>query len=63
MKALNAERPEEEKREHIRWLRPEYQNPAGQQAVAQVVDLGEAAEVVSATVTAPKPWPMGGLWG
>ena len=55
--ALNTERAEEEKRGHIRWLRPEYQNPAGQQAVAQVLDLGEAAEVVSATVTAPKPWP------
>jgi hypothetical protein len=29
----------------------------GQQAVAQFLDLGETGEVVSATVTAPKPWP------
>lgn len=32
--ALNAERAEEEKRGIIRWLRPEFQNPAGTSAVA-----------------------------
>jgi hypothetical protein len=37
--ALNAERAEEEKRGHIRWLRPEYQNPA-QEAVPKTGELG-----------------------
>ena len=55
--ALNAERAAEEKRGLIRWLRPEFQNPAGRAAPTQVeIETGEE------TVTAPRagerrPWP------
>jgi hypothetical protein len=52
--ALNKERAEEEARGHIRWLRPEYQNPEGVQAVkgkTKDMDLGTAAVVEKA------PWP------
>lgn len=41
--ALNNERREEEARGHIRWLRPEYQNPVGKQATKDKnaeMDLG-----------------------
>lgn len=58
--ALNAERAEEEKRGIIRWLRPEFQNPAGaQQAVQQgLVDVApEAAAAVS-----PKAKPERVAW-
>ncbi len=52
--ALNKERAEEEFRGHIRWLRPDYQNPTGEQA-----SKGKQAEmVVDAKVTFVKaPWP------
>ena len=51
--ALNKERAEEEARGYIRWLRPDYQNPDGQQAeVAHPeLDLGVVAKV------AKHPWP------
>ncbi|HDZ80580.1 MAG TPA: class I SAM-dependent DNA methyltransferase [Roseobacter sp.] len=52
--ALNKERAEEEARGHIRWLRPEYQNPTGQQAAkgkTADMDLGVAAKIEKA------PWP------
>ena len=52
--ALNKTRAEEEARGHIRWLRPDYQNPSGQQAAKgkQVeLDVGPAAKVEKAT------WP------
>ena len=52
--ALNKERAEEEARGHIRWLRPEYQNPTGAQAEVgktKDMDLGVVAKVEKA------PWP------
>jgi len=54
--ALNKERAAEEARGHIRWLRPEYQNPEGTQAKDSTkqseADLGEIAPVADRTV-----WP------
>ena len=52
--ALNKERAEEEARGHIRWLRPEYQNPSGAQAAkgkTTEMDLGPKAKVEKS------PWP------
>ena len=52
--ALNKERAEEEARGHIRWLRPTYQNPTGQQATlgkTADMDLGVVAKIDKA------PWP------
>jgi hypothetical protein len=52
--ALNKERAEEEARGLIRWLRPDYQNPSGQQAAkgkTADMDLGVVAKVEKA------PWP------
>lgn len=49
--ALNKERAEEEARGHIRWLRPEYQNPTGQAAAKgkqTELDVGIAAKVEKA---------------
>lgn len=46
--ALNHERAAEEARGHVRWLRPEFQNPDGHKASASVqqgeIDLAAAAE-------------------
>lgn len=52
--ALNKERAEEEARGHIRWLRPDYQNPTGQQVAKGKtgdMDLGVASKIEKA------PWP------
>ncbi len=52
--ALNKTRAEEEARGHIRWLRPDYQNPTGAQAAkgkTADMDLGVVAKVEKA------PWP------
>lgn len=52
--ALNKERAEEEARGHIRWLRPDYQNPTGAQAASGKttdMDLGVTVKVEKA------PWP------
>ncbi|KMW60726.1 hypothetical protein AIOL_000890 [Candidatus Rhodobacter oscarellae] len=52
--ALNKERAEEEARGHIRWLRPDYQNPEGRVAAkgkTKDMDLGVTAKVEKA------PWP------
>ena len=45
--ALNRERAGEEARGHIRWLRPDYQNPSGRRVVGAQADLdmGFAARV------------------
>ncbi|SOC04757.1 class I SAM-dependent DNA methyltransferase [Rhodobacter maris] len=53
--ALNRERVAEEARGHIRWLRPEYQNPAGRVAVAK----GEqtALDIGPADTAAKDAWP------
>jgi len=58
---LNHQRAEEEKRGIIRWLRPEYQNPDGAQAVpttqgALAIEL-EAPEGLAAAAGAIRPWP------
>ncbi|WP_417255070.1 class I SAM-dependent DNA methyltransferase [Celeribacter sp.] len=52
--ALNKERAEEEARGHIRWLRPEYQNPTGAAAAK-----GETKEMALGTVVEVEkaPWP------
>ena len=52
---LNRQRAAEEARGHIRWLRPEYQNPAGRAAVAQ----GEQTtmEIGPADTATKAPWP------
>lgn len=56
--ALNAERAREEANGVVRWLRPEYQNPAGTGAGAQGgFDLGEAAAAPVASPAAKIPWP------
>lgn len=52
--ALNKERAEEEARGHIRWLRPDYQNPEGRVAAkgkTKDMDLGVTAKIEKA------PWP------
>ena len=52
--ALNKERAEEEARGHIRWLRPDYQNPEGRVAAkgkTKDMDLGITAKIEKA------PWP------
>ena len=53
--ALNADRAREEAAGHIRWLRPDYQNPAGRAAVATgeqtTLDIGPADTGTKA------PWP------
>ncbi|MFV0411043.1 MAG: type IIL restriction-modification enzyme MmeI, partial [Paracoccus sp. (in: a-proteobacteria)] len=52
--ALNRERADKEAQGHIRWLRPDYQNPSGTQAAkgkTAEMDLGTAAKVEKT------PWP------
>jgi hypothetical protein len=52
--ALNRERSEEEARGHVRWLRPDYQNPNGTQAATgRQVEL----DVAAAATTGKFPWP------
>ncbi|MFA8387524.1 MAG: class I SAM-dependent DNA methyltransferase [Pelagibaca sp.] len=53
--ALNKTRAEEEARGHIRWLRPEYQNPSGalsSKGKTTEMDLGPTAKIEKA------PWPQ-----
>ena len=59
--ALNAQRAEEEKGGLIRWLRPDFQNPAGNQAATQTTiveteDDADTGEASAAPASAP-PWP------
>lgn len=54
--ALNHTRAAEEARGHIRWLRPEYQNPGG--VAAPQADQGELDVTAPAVgVSAKQPWP------
>ncbi|MBJ6983737.1 class I SAM-dependent DNA methyltransferase [Luteimonas sp. MC1750] len=66
--ALNAERAAEEARGHVRWLRPEFQNPdlarepqpeqaslATERDPEQQPDAGEDAATVASSK--PQPWP------
>ncbi|MCL4806775.1 MAG: class I SAM-dependent DNA methyltransferase [Thermoanaerobaculia bacterium] len=58
--ALNAERAEEEKRGLIRWLRPEFQNPAGKRAEVQgeiEVDEEEDGPVETPAAAKSLSWP------
>lgn len=60
--ALNAERAAEEARGHIRWLRPEYQNPsaqtAPQQGEAELADTTDFESAPAISTTAGKlTWP------
>lgn len=57
--ALNAERAAEEARGLIRWLRPEFQNPAGGAAPTQgALDQGDDEPVVEKKTAAKKQaWP------
>lgn len=66
--ALNAERAAEEARGHVRWLRPDFQNPAaranarapeqGPLAATDPVDDDAPAEVIApAAGSKPQPWP------
>ncbi|AHM60268.1 hypothetical protein D770_10055 [Flammeovirgaceae bacterium 311] len=52
--ALNKERVAEEEKGHIRWLRPEYQNPQGTQAS---VDLPTKTKATKATAKEVLAWP------
>ena len=51
--ALNKERSAEEERGHIRWLRPEYQNPQG----TQQTEIGLSTKTTKATAKEVLPWP------
>jgi len=57
--ALNAERAREEAKGVVRWLRPEYQKPHGEQPGKQTgLELGEEGTAPSAVTTKAKaPWP------
>ena len=57
--ALNAERAEEERRGIVRWLRPEFQNPAGAVAAQQTTMAGTEVEATEAEAKpkAAVPWP------
>ena len=56
--ALHDARVEEERRGHVRWLRPDYQVPrfgAGLETAAPALEVDDAAPAVAATVRTP--WP------
>jgi hypothetical protein len=53
--ALNKERAAEEARGLIRWLRPDYQNPAGRAAV--VAEEQSSLDVGPTATAAKTPWP------
>jgi hypothetical protein len=56
--ALNLERAAEEAAGHIRWLRPEFQNPgADRQREQQRIALPEAAKPLTVTPSEKRPWP------
>jgi hypothetical protein len=53
--ALNRERAAEEARGMVRWLRPEYQNPAGHAATAKGIQT--TMDIGPTVTTAKTPWP------
>jgi hypothetical protein len=56
--ALNLERATEEAAGHIRWLRPDFQNPgADRQREQQRIALPEAAKPLAVTASEKRPWP------
>ena len=55
--ALNAQRAEEERNGHIRWLRPEYQAPQQAQPIQPILEgVGAPEEIIIVPVEAQK-WP------
>lgn len=52
--ALNTRRAAEEHRGHIRWLRPDYQNPAG---TGEPIDAEAEAPSAVAASAGKQPWP------
>ncbi|BCS51810.1 class I SAM-dependent DNA methyltransferase [Geobacter sp. SVR] len=59
MVSLNAERAREEAQGLVRWLRPEYQKPQGEQPAVQTgMELGEEESATLVTSSKAKtPWP------
>lgn len=57
--ALNAERAKEEASGLIRWLRPEYQNPAGTQSHQPSLAVPESIKIRPSALTTQRklPWP------
>lgn len=59
--ALNAERAAEEAKSHVRWLRPEYQNPSAHQTPVQqeadLEDIGDDAIAPIPVSTNKQAWP------
>jgi hypothetical protein len=55
--ALNAERAEEEKHGVIRWLRPEFQNPAGTAASQGTLGLTPTEKTAKPRKAEKIPWP------
>lgn len=59
--ALNAERAAEEAKGHVRWLRPEYQNPSAHHAPvqqeAELEETGDDAIAPSPISTNKQAWP------
>ncbi|WP_028456211.1 class I SAM-dependent DNA methyltransferase [Chitinilyticum litopenaei] len=58
--ALNAERQREEAQGHVRWLRPEFQNPAATPAPQTgelAVTLEQPATVATPITSKASPWP------
>jgi hypothetical protein len=51
---LNHERAKEEAAGHVRWLRPDYQNPKGATAVTKTAEMDLGATPVASAIT---PWP------
>ncbi len=54
---LNRERALEEAKGHIRWLRPDYQNPAGQATKAKTTEMDLDEATVADAVVWPKALP------
>lgn len=55
--ALNVERAGEEMRGLIRWLRPEFQNPAGTKLQTQTEIEADSEEIAPAAAAGKQPWP------
>jgi len=53
---LNTQRAAEERSGRVRWLRPEFQHPAGR-ATQTALDTGETAAPAVAASRAKQPWP------
>ena len=54
---LNRQRAREEEQGLVRWLRPEYQNPAGSRSAAQEALPETESETAPAAIREKSPWP------